>query len=303
MTKDIYKSYIQISKKHRGSRELVGSALAFSLMTVCVKNLQGRIPVAEIVFTRAIISLFLTRYMLYKENINPWGINKKLLFLRGVIGTGALICIFKALEILPLASATIIQYTYPTFASLAAWIFLKETINRKIILALIVGWVGITLVVQPTWLIQNGSQIPINYVYIALCGALLTALAYICVRKLSKNEHPLVIIHYFPLISIPITIPSLLTEGVLPIGMEWFWLIGIGIFTQIGQIGITKGLCLLPAARASAINYSQVLFATIWGMIIFSEPINEYVALGAILILAATIISISSKEENSLKLN
>tara|TARA_Y100001968_G_scaffold50564_1_gene41256 strand:- start:32002 stop:32892 length:891 start_codon:yes stop_codon:yes gene_type:complete len=287
----------QIQKNLDGVKELIISAIAFSLMTVCVKNLQGRLPVSELIFSRALISLIITRFMLFKQNISPWGINRKLLFIRGVLGTGALFCIFKALEILPLASATILQYSYPTFTSIAAWIFLKEFLNKSVGLALLLGWIGIILVVQPQWIFNNGKELPLEGVVIALIGAILTALAYICVRKLSSIDHPLVIIHYFPLISIPIAIPDLIKSAVMPVGAEWLWLIGIGIFTQIGQLGVTKGLTLLPAARASSINYSQVFFATIWGIIFFSEPFNEYVSLGALFIFSATLLSVKAKQK------
>ncbi|WP_320664541.1 DMT family transporter [Prochlorococcus sp. MIT 1223] len=285
----------QNTKELQGVKALLISALAFSIMTVCVKQLKGRIPVAEIVFLRALFSLIITRVMLYNKQVNPWGTNRGLLLLRGLLGTIALLCIFKALEFLPLGSATIIQYTYPTYVSLAAWIFLKEKINLQMILSVVIGWIGVLLVVQPNWIIINGMELPIEDVAVAISGALFTALAYICVRKLSKDEHPLVIIHYFPLVSVPLTFPFFISNGVTPLGGEWLWLIGIGVFTQIGQIGITKGLKHLPAARASCISYSQVLFATIWGIIIFSEQINEYLIIGAMLILVASLISINAK--------
>ena len=125
----------------------------------------------------------------------------------------------------------------------------------------------------------------------------MTSLAYICVRRLSKTEHPLVIIHYFPLISVPFTLPFIWNKAVTPQGSEWVWLLGIGFFTQLGQLGITKGLSLIPASRACSINYSQVLFATFWGMIIFSEQINQYITIGALCILGATLISVSNKHK------
>lgn len=280
---------------HHGFKYLIISSIAFSLMTVCVKNIHGRLPVSELVLSRALISLAITRYCLYKQNISPWGFNRKLLLIRGLLGTSALFFIFKAIDLLPLASATIIQYTYPAFTSLAAWIFLKEKLNKSIILSLLMGWFGIVFIAQPSWLLNDGVSLEIQALLIALCGAIFTALAYICVRKLSKTEHPLVIIHYFPLLSLPITIPLVINKGVIPIGIEWLWLIGIGVFTQIGQIGITKGLSLLPAAKASSINYTQVLFATIWGIIIFAEPINKYIAIGGLFIFASTVISVSTK--------
>ncbi len=283
------------TKTGKGSRALISSALAFSLMTVCVKHLNGRIPVAEIVLARACISLGITNIMLRKLKVSPWGKNKLLLVIRGLLGTVALFCVFKAIEELPLASATVIQYTYPTFTALAAWAFLKEKLRKRIITAVLIGWIGITLVVQQNWLGSAATNsIPLSGTSIGLTGSILTALAYVCVRKLSKKEHPMVIIYYFPLISIPITLPLIANQAVMPIGAEWLWILGIGLFTQLGQIWITEGLRLLPAAQASAINYVQVLFATLWGILIFGEAVNLSMILGALCVLIATLISLSS---------
>ncbi len=278
-----------------GSQFLLGSAFVFSLMTVCVKYLGGRLPVTEIVLTRALIGIFITRIMIAKAGISPWGYQKGLLLVRGLLGTAGLFCVFKALANLPLASATVIQYTYPTFATLAAWFLLGERLRKRIVFAVIIGWAGIMLVVQPSWIGFNLSTLPAKDVSIALAGAILTALAYVCVRKLSKKEHPLVIVHYFPLVSIIITIPFLWGKGLSPNGIEWFWLLSIGILSQIGQVLITKGLSLIPAAQACSISYAQVLFAFAWGLLIFNESINKWMLIGASFVFISTLISISSR--------
>ncbi len=235
--------------------------------------------------------------MLRKEGISPWGKNRILLLIRGLIGTAALFCIFEALAALPLASATIIQYTYPTFTAIGAWVLLGEKIRSRIILAILLGWVGISLVVKAVETETYLNKVPTVSIIIALIGAILTALAYVCVRKLSNNEHPLVIVHYFPLVSIPITLPFVLANGVMPLGIEWIWLLGVGILTQLGQVYITKGLSLLTASHATSISYAQVLFATIWGALLFSEPISNGIIIGGLCILGSTIISLSSKTD------
>ncbi len=276
-----------------GFTALVGSAFAFSLMTVCIKKLGGRIPVAELVFFRSIFSLLITKLMIKNAKISPWGINKKLLLLRGVIGTGALLCVFKAIESLPLSTATIIQYTYPTFLACFAWLLIGEAIRKRIFLAIILGWVGIHFVVQPLWIQNANNEFTIFSICIALIGAILTALAYVTVRKLSKQEDQLVIVFYFPLVSIPITLPFLIIEGVTPTAYEWIFILGIGVLTQAGQLLITRGLSRLPASYAGAINYTQVIFATFWGLLFFSEPLNTYIIIGAAFVLSATLITLS----------
>ena len=279
----------------QGARALVLSSLAFSLMTVCVKQLGGRIPVTEIVLARSVISIMLTGVGLRMAGVNPLGNNRGLLLARGLAGSLALLCFFKAVTSLPLASATVLQYTYPTFTAGAAWILLAEPLRRRIGLAVAVGWIGVVLVIQPQWIGHGMATLALMPVLLGLAGALCTALAYVCVRRLSVTEHPLVIILYFPLVSIPISLPGVIQQGVMPSGLDWLWLIGVGVLTQLGQIWVTRGLSCLPAARATSLNYVQVVFAATWGWIWFHETVNVLTLAGAALVLMASCISISAK--------
>jgi len=289
-------SEFNIEKNLKGIKFLIGSGFAFSLMSACVKAIGGRIPISELVFARASISILITGFLLYKNKIHPWGYQKKLLIIRGLLGTIALFCIFKALTILPIATATVIQYIYPTFTVICAYIILKEFILKRIVYSIIIGWIGIVLVSQPEFYSNSNIKETILAILIAILGALMTSLAYICVRKLSSKEHPLVIIFYFPLVSIPLSIPFIIEDFVLPSGTDWLLILGIGIFTQIGQLCITEGLRLLPAGQATSLNYSQVIFASIWGALIFQEPITSSIYLGGFCVLISTIISISASK-------
>lgn len=186
---------------------LILCALAFSLMTVCVKHLGGALPVAEIVFVRSLISIAITLAMLRRVQVSPWGQQRSLLLVRGLLGTTALLFFFEALARLPLAAATLLQYTYPTLTAISAWLLLGEPIRRRIGLAVLLGWLGVMLVVQPDWIGSSVAGLPAMAVVIGLGGALLTALAYVSVRQLSAHEHPLVIVFYFPFVSVPATLP------------------------------------------------------------------------------------------------
>ena len=280
----------------QGARALVLSSLAFSLMTVCVKQLGGRIPVSEIVLVRSVVSIALTGTAMALGGINPLGSNRRLLLLRGICGSIALLCFFEAITSLPLASATVLQYTYPTFTAGAAWLLLGERLRRRIGIAVVLGWIGVVMVIQPEWLGAGQIGLATQPVMAALGGALFTALAYVCVRRLSTKEHPLVIILYFPLVSIPLTLPMVIQNGVWPVGLDWLWLLGVGVLTQLGQIWVTKGLSCLPAARATSLNYVQVLFAASWGWIWFNESITAFTCMGAALVLSASVISLSSRQ-------
>ena len=280
---------------YRGTCTLLASGLSFSLMAVCVKHLGGRLPVAEGVLSRAVISLAITRLLLLKAGVSPWGKRKGLLALRGILGTAALFCVFYALTQLPLGAAVLMQQTSPTITAIIACWLLHEPFHPRICLAALLGWLGVGLAVQPEWMGLSTATIPPMAVAISLSGAVFTALAYICVRNLVVSEHPLVIVYYFPLISVPLTLPFLWHDAVLPKGIDWIWLLAIGLFTQLGQVWITKGLALLPAGRAAIINYAQVLFAIFWGVLLFAEPINVWIVLGSVCVIISTLVGISTR--------
>ena len=286
-----------LSKKNRFTKNinLIFASLFFSLMTVCVKKIDNRIPIYELVFFRSLLSLLITSLIINKRNINPWGENKPLLILRGLLGTIALICIFYAIRNMPLNISTVIQYTYPIFISIFAGILLNERITKNIFLAVITGWLGILIILNPSQLSNLNVELNNLTIAIAFLGSISTSLAYITVKKLSLTEDIFIIIKYFPLISIITLSPVLFINWVTPNISDLVWIIGIGIFTQAGQTFLTIGLKILPATEAASINYFQVFFGSLWGIFFFSEIININFLIGSLLVLLAIIISTSKK--------
>ena len=288
----------------RAAAWMLSSALSFSLMGVCVKAVGSRLPVAEVVLARSVVSLVLSIVMLRQAGLEPWGQRRGLLVLRGVIGTAALLCVFAALTQLPLAAATVLQYLQPTFTALLAWLLLRERVGARVLLAALLGVLAVALLSSPQELagllgplakpLLGHRQVPLPLagVLLALAGALLSACAYVSVRALGRSEHPLVIVFYFPLVGLVITAPLVLLQPVWPTGKEALALVGVGLFTQLGQIGITKGLLGMPAARATAMSYGQVPLAALWGWLLFREPLDPDTATAAGLVLAATLLSL-----------
>ena len=282
------KKFTQLNKFN-----LVLASFFFSLMTLCVKKIDNRIPIFELVFFRSLLSLIITLLIINIKNINPLGNNRPLLVLRGLLGTIALISIFYAIRNMPLSISTVIQYTYPIFISIFAGIFINEKITRNIIIASIIGWLGILIIINPIQLSDINVEVEYTSIFIAFLGSICTALAYITVKKLSFTEDVYVIIQYFPLVSLITLLPFVLINWVTPNWLELVWIICIGLFTQLGQTFLTIGLKKLTASNASTINYLQVLFGSAWGILFFSEMINVNFLLGASLVLLGTIISTS----------
>ncbi len=274
---------------------LILASFFFSLMTVCVKKIDNRIPIYELVFFRSLLSLLITSLIINKKNLNPWGKNKPLLILRGILGTIALVCIFYAIKNMPLNISTVIQYTYPIFISIFAGVLINEKITKNLIIASITGWLGILIILNPYQLSSLNIELDKFTILIAFIGAISTALAYITVKKLSSTEDIFIIIKYFPLISVITLSPIVFFNWVTPNINDLIWIIGIGLFTQAGQTFLTIGLKKLPTSEAARINYLQVLFGSLWGILFFNELININFIFGAVLVLLGTIISTSKK--------
>jgi drug/metabolite transporter (DMT)-like permease len=256
---------------------------------VCVRQVGRRIPLAEVVLGRALVSLALSWWLLRRAGIQPLGNNRSLLVVRGVIGTVALFCVYGAVLRLPMATATVLQYLYPTLTAALAWLLLGESLGPRLLLAVLLGWLGVLVIALPVGAVAGAAD-PAG-ILLAVAGAMLTSLAYISVRRLGRSEHPLVIVLYFPLMALPLSLPLVLLDPVLPTAAEALWLVGVGLFTQLGQIGLTHGLTGLPAARATALSYTQVVFAALWGWWFFAEPPDGRTLMGAALVLSATLLS------------
>jgi len=270
------------------------SALGFALMAACVKAVSGYgIPVLEIVAARAIVSLLLSYVDVKRKRISVWGHNKLLLMARGTVGALALICVYFAVTTLPLAEAAILQYTYPAFTAVLALLFLKERVQRATMLCIALSLLGLTVMVKPDLLTGTPSDLdlPLLSVMAALMGAFGSAVAYVLVRKLSQNEDSSVIIFYFPLIALPTAVLLLGDDFVMP-GFEALGLlILVGVFTQVGQVGLTKAMAVEKAGKATAYSYVQVIFAAILGLIFFNEMPTVWTLLGGSLIMTGALIN------------
>jgi len=267
------------------------SALGFALMAACVKEVSGLgIPVLEIVAARAIVSGIISYADIKRKKISLWGHNKTLLIARGTVGTFALMFVYYAVTTLPLAEATVLQYLHPVFTAVLALFFLKETIQRSTITCIIVSLLGLFVIIQPNLQLDTAVHYPWISIVSGVMGALGSAVAYVIIKKLTKTDDSSVIIFYFPLVAFPISMIMLGSDFVVPSLAATGLLILVGIFTQVGQVGLTKALNSADANKATAYAYVQVLFSVFIGWAYFSEvPMTTTIIGGGLIMLGALI--------------
>ena len=265
------------------------AALFFSIMGALVKTAGARIPTMEIVLARSLVVLTLSAWGLRARGRSFAGSEPKLLVVRGVVGFISLSCTYYAVIHLPLAEATVIQYTNPVFTALLAAPVLGESIHAAEVLLATVGLLGVVIVARPPFLRPGDESLDPFAVSVGLVGAVFTAGAYVMVRRL-RREEPLLIVFYFALVSAVGSLPAVAATFVRPIGWEWGVLLAVGVTTQIGQVFLTHALRHERAGRATAVGYLQIVFAALWGVAFFREVPDEWTAGGAAVIILSTVL-------------
>ena len=223
--------------------------------------------------------------------MHPLGNRKALLFARGFSGFLALTGVFYALFHLSMAQATVLQYLHPVFTALLAFLFLAERPTTATLACIALSLLGLACMVVPYWTASDTTTAPLWPVIAGLGGAFGSGVAYTLVRKLVITEHPSVIVLYFPLICVP---GALLLGGadfIWPTAAGWWVLLGVGCFTQLGQLALTKAMQLDAASRVTSLSYVQIIFAAILGWLAFGEIPTRATLLGGGLILLGAIVS------------
>ena len=273
-----------------GLRYAAAGALSFAFMTALAKMAGSRIPIQEIILVRGLVFGGLTLLLLRRKGISPWGRERPLLFLRGLLGYSALTCFLYAVMHLPLADITTLHFTNPVFGALLAAVVLGEVLRKAEAALVLLSLVGVAMVARPEFLFGEGPALPPLAVGVALLGAVFTAGAYVLVRRLTRTNDPLVIVFYFAFLSVVGSIPFNVVGFVPPTAWEWLMLLAMGVATLGGQVFLTQALRLEKAVRVMGVGYLQIVFAAVLGLSLFGEVPDMWSVAGAAVIIASTLL-------------
>jgi drug/metabolite transporter (DMT)-like permease len=273
-----------------GVRYMILATFSFALMNASVKYLSG-FHVSQIILIRSFVSAIICLNGIKKLKLNPFGVNKKFLIIRGAFGFVALVLYFFTLHNISLASAVTLVYLAPIFTAIVGVFLLKERILPKQWIFFFMAFCGVGVLygfdfkAEPIWLITG------------ILSAILAAVAYVAVRKVKETDHPYVVVFYFPLIAIPFSGVWSYFEWKTPNLKEWLILIAIGLFTQVGQYYMAKALQIERAEKMVALKYIGVIYALCFGYFLFDEVPSIYALLGIILVAGGIILNIRVKHK------
>ena len=251
----------------RGIVYMLLASFFFCLMALSVKLLQG-IPVLEVIFFRAVISALLCYWGIRRAGVAPLGSNRRLLVFRGIAGVLALAQGIYLIQTIPLAAATTLTHLSPIFTTLIAIWFVREKVAPIQLGFFALSFAGVVLIQGFDY------RISVMHLLIGISASFCMGLAYNSVRRLGAEEHPLVIMFYFPLVCLPVAALYSVLYWVQPHDVQWLYLLLVGITAQLGQYFMTRSYQVANVARVAIVAYSEVLFAIVLGLLFFGENFN-----------------------------
>ena len=268
---------------------IIIAGFGFALMSLFVK-LSGDLPSIQKGFFRNIIAVFISSIPLIKHwkviNIPRNNTGWLVLISRSVFGTIGLVLNFYAISHISLADSSIIQKLSPFIIIILSYIFFKEEMTKFQVFAIIIAFIGITLIIKP-----SANNIISMGALAALLGALCAGIAYTCVRYLgTHNISGEFIIFFFSSLSSLMLLPYLILDYRTMTYYQLSMLILAGISATIGQYGVTFAYKFAAAKNISVFDYSQVLFSGIFGYMFFGEFPDFQSLIGYIIVISVGIV-------------
>jgi drug/metabolite transporter (DMT)-like permease len=250
----------------RGALLMLASGLLFSAMGALVKYMSAHLPNEMVVFFRSAMGLLaLLPWVLHRGVGHLKTKNLRGHLWRGLAGVAAMYCYFYAIAHLPLAEATLLNYSTPLFVPFIAAAWLGEKISRKLWGAIITGFTGIVLILKP------GLDLFTPVSLIGVASGLFAALAMVSIRRLTHTEPTLRIVFYFSAVCTAVSAVPLAWRWQTPDPGLWALLIGMGALASLAQLLLTRAYSHAPAAQVGPFTYSTVVFAAAIGWMFWGE--------------------------------
>ncbi len=276
----------------RGILFMLLASLSFAMMGGFAKVVSQVLPPVEVTFFRNIFGVVLVGIAIWKVPLKQTGGKPLLLFFRGFMGFAALLAYFYIMAHIPLGEAVTYNKTSPLFVALFAYLFLHEKLHPSALVAVVIGFIGIILVAQP----QGGSFD--KYDILGIFSGIGAALAYTSIREL-RNYYdtraivmsfmlvgtvaPLLLMLMTPYVKVSEEFDWMFAPFVMPQGIEWGYVLAVGVFATISQLLMTKAYELTKAGIVGTISYSNIVFALIIGMML-GDPVPDFWTLLGILL-------------------
>ena len=274
-----------LTKNQLGFLYMFMSICAFSIMDIIVKWSE-HYPLGQVLFFRGFFGIVFYFFIIPRERLHNFYFTKRpgLHFLRCFSGLIALVAIFIALRSLPLATVVSISFAAPIFTTIFSIFLLGEKVGVYRWLAVIVGFIGILVITEP-----GITSLNIYYIFpIIFCIGL--SYVAITIRKLSSTEPVWLISLYFSISITLLSIFSIPLGWIMPSTKDFLILAMIGIFGGVANLWLSQSYKYSEVSLVTPLKYLALVFAIIFGYLIWDEIPTIKSLFGAGLVIFSTLI-------------
>jgi len=278
-----------MTQKSIGPLWMLVAGLLFGCMGVFVKLGAAHFSHVELVFYRSFFGLLLVYIIMRRQRVGIATCYWRSHLVRGISGTVALALFFYCITVLPLATAVTLNYTAPLFLTLFTMLVFKDKFHLPLTIAIALGFCGVVLLLHPT--LRQNQILP---GVLGLASGFLAGIAYLNVKQLGQMGEPEArTVFYF---SLTATIGSgvwMLFDTVHSISLQGLGiLLGLGISATFAQLFMTRAYRLGKTLVVGSMAYSTIIFASLFGMILWNETLPLTGWVGMALIVAGGVISL-----------
>jgi drug/metabolite transporter (DMT)-like permease len=261
----------------------------FAFSDASVKILHGGVPAFQLTFIGSLFGAAALPFL--KTKSDDWGdlfrtTNRSLWLVRFFAGAIASICSVVAFTKLPMAEAFALLFLLPSFVTILSVIFLKEDVRWQRWTAVGIGFLGVLIILRPGF-----RELSIGH-FCAAVGGFTSAISIVIFRALGPSEKRLSL--YSAALFGVLTVSGILmlTDMHMPTAREWLFLAGYGVFGTFGNILMMLAAKLAPASLVAPPQYSQMIWAIIFGYLIFDDSIDLPMAFGIVLIIFSGLMTL-----------
>jgi drug/metabolite transporter (DMT)-like permease len=253
-------------------------------MNVLIRIAAQAMHPFEVAFFRCLFGLvFILPWIVRSGPLLLRSRNRGFFVLRAGVGLVSMATWFYGITVVPLATATAVNFTAPLFATLAAAVVLHEDVRLRRWSAVVIGFVGVLVIMRP-----DGARLDAN-LFLLLLSAATAAMNNITVKFLARTEPPSRIVALFMIYLTPLSLIPALFVWQWPTLSTFLALIGLGGLGTIAHLSVARALAAADASACAPFEFARLPFAALIGFVCFGEVTDLWTWVGAAIIAVSSI--------------
>jgi drug/metabolite transporter (DMT)-like permease len=265
-----------------------GALFSFCFMAVAARELSSGISTFEVLFARAAIGLILVTLIIlrtkdltyFKTQRIKFHFGRDVTHLMGQYGW------FIGVSLLPLSQVFALEFTAPLWTSILAMIFLGEVLTLRRLIAIVLGFSGVFLIVNPGEGIFNFNS------FYVIAAAIFFSIGNTFSKSLIKTDRPLTILFFMSLIQLPLSFGLAYQHLILPNAIQSFWLLVIGLTSMASHFCMSKAMQKTDLSIVVTLDFFRLPLITLVGVLLYAEAFKWVMVVGALMVFGANLINL-----------